>query len=112
MIYSAKSCEEEDSDENGRNDQINKDNILEQISSDSNLSSEINLFENKKLPGTINNLNDNENDFDEIPIKENIREKIPSNEAIPFVIYENNQFILNNKSNKRFNIGSIFKPCT
>ena len=94
VIYSAKSCEEEDSDENGRNYQINKNNILEQISSDYNLSSEINLLENKKLPGTINNLNDNENDFDEISIKENIPEKISSNEAISFVIYENNQFII------------------
>ena len=28
VIYIAKSCEEEDSDENGRNDQINQDNIL------------------------------------------------------------------------------------
>ena len=112
VIYSAKYCKEEDSDENGRNDQINQDNILEQISSDSILSSEINSFENKKLPGTINNSCDNENDFDEISIKENIPEKIPSNETIPFVIYENNQFILNNKSNMGFNIGPIFKPCT
>ena len=94
VIYIAKSCEEEDSDENGRNNQINQDNILEQISSDSNLSSGINSFENKKLPGTINNSSDNENDFDEISIKENIPEKIPSNETIPFVIYENNQFII------------------
>ena len=35
-----------------------------------------------------------------------------SNETIPFVIYENNQFILNNKSNMGYNIGPIFKPCT
>ena len=113
VIYSAKSCEEEDSDENGRNDQINQDNILEQISSDSNLSSEINSFENEKLPQTINNLSDNENDFDEISIKENIPEKIPSNEAVPFVIYENNKFIITKKSKillnqKKFNnIGII-----
>ena len=113
VIYSAKSCEEEDSDENGRNDQINQDNILEQISSDSNLSSEINSFENEKFPQTINNLSDNENDFDEISIKENIPEKIPSNEAVPFVIYENNKFIITKKSKillnqKKFNnIGII-----
>ena len=88
VIYSAKSCEEEDSEEFEKHNQLNQNNILEQISSDSNLSSEINSFENINFPETINNLSENENDFEEIPIPLNIPEKIPQNEAVPFVIYE------------------------
>ena len=114
VIYSAKSCEEEDSEDmDKQNHLIQNNNMLEQISSDSNLSSEINSFENGNLPETINNLSDNENDFDEISIHENIQEKIPSNEAVPFVIYENNKFIITNKAKillnqKKFkNIGII-----
>ena len=114
VIYSAKSCEEEDSEDmDKQNHLIQNNNMLEQISSDSNLSSEINSFENGNLPETINNLSDNENDFDEISIHENIKEIIPSNEAVPFVIYENNKFIITNKAKillnqKKFkNIGII-----
>ena len=114
VIYSAKSCEEEDSEDmDKQNHLIQNNNMLEQISSDSNLSSEINSFENGNLPETINNLSDNENDFDEISIRENIKEIIPSNEAVPFVIYENNKFIITNKAKillnqKKFkNIGII-----
>ena len=114
VIYSAKSCEEEDSEDMDKQHHlIQNNNMLEQISSDSNLSSEINSFENGNLPETINNLSDNENDFDEISIHENIKEKIPSNEAVPFVIYENNKFIITNKAKillnqKKFkNIGII-----
>ena len=51
VIYSAKSCEEEDSEDmDKQNHLIQNNNMLEQISSDSNLSSEINSFENGKLP--------------------------------------------------------------
>ena len=98
VIYSAKSCEEEDSEEFEKHNQLNQNNILEQISSDSNLSSEINSFENINFPETINNLSENENDFEEIPIPLNIPEKMPQNEAVPFVLYENNKFIITQKS--------------
>ena len=98
VIYSAKSCEEEDSEEFEKHNQLNQNNILEQISSDSNLSSEINSFENINFPETINNLSENENDFEEIPIPLNNPEKMPQNEAVPFVLYENNKFIITQKS--------------
>ena len=114
VIYSAKSCEEEDSDDTNKQNPINRnDNILEQISSDSRLSSDINSLKSENLPETINNLSDNENEFDEIYLKETIDEKMPSNEAVPFVIFENNKFIITNKSKillnqKKFkNIGII-----
>jgi hypothetical protein len=114
VIYSAKSCEEEDSDDTNKQNPINRnDNILEQISSDSKLSSDINSLKSENLPETINNLSDNENEFDEIYLKETIDEKMPSNEAVPFVIFENNKFIITNKSKillnqKKFkNIGII-----
>ena len=99
VIYSAKSCEEEDSEDLDKPHHLNQNNnMLEKISSDSNLSSELNSFDNQNLPETINNLSDYENDFDKISIHENIPEKIPSNEAVPFVIYENNKFIITNKA--------------
>ena len=116
VIYSAKSCEEDDSDDGDKQNHHNQStNILEQISSDSKMSSDINSFENVNLPETINNLSDNENEFEEeeIPFQNNILEKIPSNEAVPFVIFENNKFIITNKSKlllnqKKFkNIGII-----
>ena len=114
VIYSAKSCEEEDSEDMDKQHHFNQNNnMLEEISSDSNISSEINSIDKGNLPETINNLSDNENDFDEISIHENIQEKIPSNEAVPFVIYENNKFIITNKAKillnqKKFkNIGII-----
>ena len=116
VIYSAKSCEEEDSDDGDKQNHHNQStNILEQISSDSKMSSDINSFENLNLPETINNLSDNENEFEEeeIPFQNKIPEKIPSNEAVPFVIFENNKFIITNKSKlllnqKKFkNIGII-----
>ena len=114
VIYSAKSCEEEDSEENDKENGHNKStNILEQISYDSKLSSQINSFVNENIPETINNLSDNENEFDEISLQENIPEKMPSNEAVPFIIFENNKFIITNKSKillnqKKFkNIGII-----
>ena len=99
VIYSAKSCEEEDSDDTNKQNPINRnDNILEQISSDSRLSSDINSLKSENLPETINNLSENENEFDEIYLKETIDEKMPSNEAVPFVIFENNKFIITNKA--------------
>ena len=116
VIYSAKSCEEDDSDDGDKQNHHNQStNILEQISSDSKMSSDINSFENVNLPETINNLSDNENEFEEeeIPFQNKIPEKIPSNEAVPFVIFENNKFIITNKSKlllnqKKFkNIGII-----
>jgi hypothetical protein len=114
VIYSAKSCEEEDSEDMDKQHHFNQNNnMLEEISSDSNISSEINSIDKGNLPETINNLSDNENDFDEISIHENIPEKIPSNEAVPFVIYENNKFIITNKAKillnqKKFkNVGII-----
>ena len=114
VIYSAKSCEEEDSEEQDKQYPYNNNNnILEQISSDSKFSSDINSFNNENFPDSINNLSDNENDFGEINNKENIVEKIPSNEAVPFIIYQNNKFIITNKSkillnqNQFKNIGII-----
>ena len=115
VIYSAKSCEEEDSDDMDKQNNHNQStNILEQISSDSKISSDINSFENENLPETINNLSDNDNEFEkELSFEENIPEKIPSNEAVPFVIFEKNKFIITNKSKlllnqKKFkNIGII-----
>ena len=114
VIYSAKSCEEEDSDDTNKQNPTNRnDNILEQISSDSRLSSDINSLKSENLPETINNLSDNENEFDEIYLKETIDEKMPSNEAVPFVVFENNKFIITNKAKillnqKKFkNIGII-----
>ena len=115
VIYSAKSCEEEDSDDMDKQNNHNQStNILEQISSDSKISSDINSFENENLPETINNLSDNDNEFEkDLSFEENIPEKIPSNEAVPFVIFEKNKFIITNKSKlllnqKKFkNIGII-----
>ena len=114
VIYSAKSCEEEDSEENGnQNHQNQSTNILEQISSDSRLSSQIDSFEIESLPETINDLSESENEFEEITLQETINEKMPSDEAVPFVIYENNKFIITNKAklllnqNKFKNIGII-----
>ena len=97
VIYSAKSCEEEDSDEpyqyqNNKN--INNDN--EQNSSISNISEEENSIKNYNHLETINNLSDN--DFEEIPQQKKELEKIPYNEAVPFIVYENGKFIITNQS--------------
>ena len=66
VIYSAKSCEEEDSDEYNKHYQYQaNNNNIEENSSDSNYSEEINSFKNNNNVETINNLSDN--DFDELP---------------------------------------------
>ena len=96
IIYSAKSCEEEDSDEYNKQYQYQNNNEIEENSSGSNYSEEINSFKNNNNVETINNLSDN--DFDELPESKKEQEKIPSNEAIPFIIYENGKFIITNKS--------------
>ena len=97
VIYSAKSCEEEDSNEfnNSYHFQNNK-NYIEENSSISNISEEINSYKNHNHFQTINNLS--ENDFDEIPEQKKELEKIPSNTAVPFIIYENGKFIITNQS--------------
>ena len=112
IIYSAKSCEEEDSDEYNKHYQyqINNNHIEENLS-DSNCSEDINSFKNNNNLETINNLSDN--DFDEIPEQKKELEKIPTNVAVPFIIYENGNFIITNQSRlllnqKKFkNIGII-----
>jgi len=96
VIYSAKSCEEEDSDEYNKPYQYNNyNNEIEENSSASNLSEEANSYKNNNIE-TINNLSDN--DFDDIPEQKKELEKIPSNAAVPFVIYENGKFIITNQS--------------
>ena len=112
IIYSAKSCEEEDSDENNRQYQDQeKNNEIEENSLDSNYSDEINSYKNNNDLGTINNLSDN--DFEEIQEQKKELEKIPKNTALPFIIYENGKFIISNQSRlllkqKQFkNIGLI-----
>ena len=97
VIYSAKSCEEEDSDEPYQyknNNNMNNDN--EHNSSISNISEEENSFKNYNHLETINNLSDN--DFEEIPQQKKELEKIPYNEAVPFIVYENGKFIITNQS--------------
>ena len=97
VIYSAKSCEEEDSDEYNKPYQYhNFNNEIEENSSASNLSDEVNSYKNNNNVETINNLSDN--DFDEIPEQKKELEKIPSNTAVPFIIYENGKFIVTNQS--------------
>ena len=100
VIYSAKSCEEEDSDEtNNPNQYQNNNNInnyLDQNFSISNIEEEENSFRNHIHLETINNLS--ENDFEEIPQQKKELEKIPSNAAVPFIIYENGKFIITNQS--------------
>ena len=97
VIYSAKSCEEEDSDEYNKHYQYQaNNNNIEENSSDSNYSEEINSFKNNNNVETINNLSDN--DFDELPEQKKELEKIPSNEAVPFILYENGKFIITNQS--------------
>ena len=97
VIYSAKSCEEEDSNEYNNSYQYqNNNNYIEQNSSISNISEEINSYKNHHHFQTINNLSDN--DFDEIPEQKKELEKIPSNTAVPFIIYENGKFIITNQS--------------
>ena len=96
VIYSAKSCEEEDSDEYNKPYQYNNyNNEIEENSSASNLSEEVNSYKNNNIE-TINNLSDN--DFDDIPEQKKELEKIPSNAAVPFIIYENGKFIITNQS--------------
>ena len=95
VIYSAKSCEEEDSDEPYQNNK-NMNNNLEQNSSISNISEEENSFKNYNHLETINNLSDN--DFEEIPQQKKELIKIPHNEAVPFIVYENGKFIITNQS--------------
>ena len=97
IIYSAKSCEEEDSDEYNKQYQYQKNNNeIEENSMDSNDSEEINSFKNNNNLGTINILSDN--DFDEMPEPKKELEKIPINTAVPFIIYENGKFIITNQS--------------
>ena len=97
VIYSAKSCEEEDSNEfNSSYPYQNNNNYIEENSSISNISEEINSYKNHNHFQTINNLSDN--DFDEIPEQKKELEKIPSNTAVPFIIYENGKFIITNLS--------------
>ena len=100
VIYSAKSCEEEDSDEsNNPNQYQNNDNInnyIDQNFSISNIEEEENSFRNHIHLETINNLS--ENDFEEIPQQKKELEKIPSNAAVPFIIYEKGKFIITNQS--------------
>ena len=98
VIYSAKSCEEEDSDEynNHYQYQTNNNNKIEENLSDSNCSEEINSLKNKNNLGTINNLSDNE--FEELPEQKKELEKIPSNVAVPFIVYEEGKFIITNQS--------------
>ena len=112
IIYSAKSCEEEDSDENnGQYQDQEKNNKIEEKSIGSNYSDEVNSYKNNNDLGTINNLSDN--DFDEIQEQKTDFEKIPKNTALPFIIYENGKFIISNQSRlllkqKQFqNIGLI-----
>ena len=95
VIYSAKSCEEEDSDEynNKYQYQQNNNEIGENVSI-SNYSEEVN-YNNNNIQ-TINNLSDN--DFDEIQEPKKELEKIPSNTALPFILYENGKFIITNQS--------------
>ena len=88
VIYSAKSCEEEDSDEYNKPYQYqNFNNEIDENSSASNFSHEVNSYKNNNNVETINNLSDI--DFDEIPEQKKELEKIPSNTAVPFIIYEN-----------------------
>ena len=96
VIYSAKSCEEEDSDEynNKYQYQQNNNEIGENVSI-SNYSEEVNYNNNNNIQ-TINNLSDN--DFDEIQEPKKELEKIPSNTALPFILYENGKFIITNQS--------------
>jgi hypothetical protein len=100
VIYSAKSCEEEDSDESNKSNQYqnnnNINNYLDQNFSISNIEEEENSFKNHIHLETINNLS--ENDFEEIPQQKKELEKIPSNAAVPFIIYENGKFIITNQS--------------
>ena len=112
IIYSAKSCEEEDSDEyNNQYQDQEKNNKIEENSLDSNYSDEINSYKNNNDLGTINNLSDN--DFEKIQEQKKELEKIPKNTALPFIIYENGKFIISNESRlllkqKQFkNIGII-----
>ena len=97
VIYSAKSCEEEDSDEPYQyQNNKNMNNDIQQNSSISNISEEENSFKNYNHLETINNLSDN--DFEEIPQQKKELEKIPNNEAVPFIVYENGKFIITNQS--------------
>jgi len=98
VIYSAKSCEEDDSNEINSSYpyQNNNNNYIEENSSISNISEEINSYKNHNHFQTINNLSDNE--FDEIPEQKKELEKIPSNTAVPFIIYEKGKFIITNQS--------------
>jgi len=100
VIYSAKSCEEEDSDESNKSNQYqnnnNINNYLDQNFSISNIEEEENSFRNHIHLETINNLS--ENDFEEIPQQKKELEKIPSNCAVPFIIYEKGKFIITNQS--------------
>ena len=72
---------------------------------------DINSFKNNNNVETINNLSDN--DFDEIPEQKKELEKIPTNAAVPFILYENGNFIITNQSRlllnqKKFkNVGII-----
>ena len=95
VIYSAKSCEEEDSDDYNKQYQYkNNNNEIEEDSS--NLSEEdLNYYKNNNIE-TINNLSDN--DFDDIPEQKKELEKIPKNTAVPFIIYEGGKFIITNQS--------------
>ena len=112
VIYSAKSCEEEDSDEyNNKFQYQQNNNEIEENASISNYSEEIDSYKNNNNIETINNLSDN--DFEEIPEQKKELTKIPSNTAIPFILYENGKFIITNQSKlllnqKKFNhIGII-----
>ena len=102
VIYSAKSCEEEESDDYNKQYQYqyqsnnNFNNYIEQNSSISNFSEDINSYKNFNHLETINNLSDN--DFDEIPEQKKELEKIPSNAAVPFIVYENGKFLVTNQS--------------
>ena len=55
----------------------------------------MNSYKNNSIE-TINNLSDN--DFDDIPEQKKELEKIPTNTAVPFIIYENGKFIITNQS--------------
>ena len=102
IIYSAKSCEEEDSDEINKEYQYKTNNKIEENSSISNYSEEINSFkDNNNNLGTINNLSDDE--FEDIPERKNELEKIPYNTAVPFIIFEKGKFIITNQSHVLLN---------
>ena len=99
IIYSAKSCEEEDSDENNKEYQYQyqtNNNEIEENSSISHISEDINSLKDNNNLGTINNLSDDE--FEDVPERKKELEKIPSNEAVPFIIFEKGKFIITNQS--------------